>query len=287
MSVSTNLVHTNAGWMLRIAWRKIASRDFAGAREALDAGRRLDPGDARVEAYTAVVLANSGNAAEANGFFRTALALEQARLRLDEGKDSTALPRDPEELALLMKLRNLLAASLLDRQPQAALDYYGPNTVLARRITRPGRAAEMFGAMLPDPNAPTVPVPAPPNAAQLMAEAYNGTGRALKALGRTQEAMQEFQLAIDLTGKPGVPGVGSSRPGDTNFSGNAGGGVAAEAFLEMTKTALARGDCQAASQAMSRGTEARFPPQMANEANQLQFQIARCYEQSRNRYRSR
>ena len=46
-------------------------------------------------------------------------------------------------------------------QPQAALDYYLPNAGLARRITRGGRAAQMFGAMAPDPAAPTVPVPAP------------------------------------------------------------------------------------------------------------------------------
>ncbi len=278
MSVTTNLVHTNAGWMLHLAWRKITGRDLAGARAALEAGRRLDPEDARLAAYMGVLLGQQGNAAEAAAASRMALALEEARLRLDDWKEGAALPRDPEELALLMKMRNLLAASRLDQEPQAALDYYGPNTVLARRITRAGRAAEMFGAMLPDPDAPAVPVPAPPHAVQLMAEAHNGAGRALKALGRTQDALQQFQLAIDLTAKPGIPGVGSSRPGDTNFGGDAGGGVAAEAFLETVKTALARRDCAAAAQAIQRGTQARFPPHMRNEVNQLQFDIARCYQ---------
>src|SRR5262249_17443565 len=134
------------------------------------------------------------------------------------------------------------------------------------------------GAMLPDPGAPSLPVPTPPNAAQLMAEAYNGAGRALKALGRTQEAMQQYELAVDLTRKPGIPGVGSSRRGDTNFAGDAEGGVPSAAFIEMVKTALANGDCQAAAQAMSRGTEARFPRDKAAEVNGLQFDIARCYQ---------
>lgn len=63
-----------------------------------------------------------------------------------------------------------------------------------------------------------------------MAEAYNGAGRALKAL------RPQYQAAIELTAKPGVPGVGSGRPGDTNFGGNAQG-VTAESFIELMKAA--------------------------------------------------
>jgi hypothetical protein len=176
-----------------------------------------------------------------------------------------------------MKLRNVLAAGLLARQPEAALEYYLPNAGLARRITRGGRAAQMFGAMAPDPAAPALPVPAPPNAAALMAEAHNGAGRALKTLGRAQEAAQQYQAAIELTAKPGVPGVGSGRPGDTNFGGDAQG-VTADAFIELAKAALARGDCQGAAQTMSRATEARFPPDRREEANRLQLAIARCFQ---------
>jgi hypothetical protein len=138
----------------------------------------------------------------------------------------------------------------------------------------------MFGAMVPDPAAPAVPVPAPPNAAALMAEAHNGAGRALKALGRPQEAAQQYQAAIDLTAKPGVPGVGSGRPGDTNFGGNAQG-VAAESFIELVKAALGRGDCQGAAQTMSRAIEARLPPDRRAAANRLQVEIARCFQSRR------
>jgi Tfp pilus assembly protein PilF len=282
MSVVTNLVHTSAGWMLRTAWRKLVARDQAGARAALDAARRLDPVDARVAAYTGVWLADQGNAAGAEAAYRVALALEQARLRMDEGQGGAALPREhADELATLMKMRNVLAAAHLQREPQVALDHYLPNTLLARRITRAGRGTQMFGAMLPEPGAPAVPVPAPPNAAQLMAEAHNGAGRALKALGRPQDAMQQFQAAIDLTRKPGMPGVGSGRPGDTNFAGDAGGGAVAEATLEMVKTALARGDCEGASQAMTRGGGPGLTPAMRQELNRLQFDVARCYNERR------
>ncbi|HKW94307.1 MAG TPA: tetratricopeptide repeat protein, partial [Methylomirabilota bacterium] len=280
MSVTTNLVHTNAGWMLRAAWRKVGARDLAGARATLDAARRLDPTDARVPAYRGALLAREGDAAGAAAAYRVVLALEQARLRMDEGKDGVALPREAEELATLMRARNVLAGALLERQPQAALEYYVPNTKLAARITRGGRAAQMFRAMAPDPDAPAIPVPAPPNAAQLMAEAFNGAGRALKALGRTQEAMQEYQAAIELTAKPGVPGVGSSRPGDTNFAGNAQG-VTAESFIELVRASLQRGDCQGAAATMRRATEARFPPDKREEANRLQFEIARCFQSHR------
>jgi tetratricopeptide (TPR) repeat protein len=281
MSITTNLVHTNAGWLLRMAWRKVMARDVPGVRAALEEARRLDPTDARTPAYVGALLAREGNEGGATAAYRVALALEQARLRLDEGKEGAALPREAaEELATLMKMRNLLAAGLLERQPQAALEYYLPNTGLARRITRGGRAAQMFGAMVPDAAAPAVPVPAPPNAAALMAEAHNGAGRALKALGRPQEAAQQYQAAIDLTAKPGVPGVGSGRPGDTNFGGNAQG-VAAESFIEVVGAALARGDCQGAAQTMSRATEARLPPDRRAEANRLQLEIARCFQSGR------
>ena len=44
-----------------------------------------------------------------------------------------------------------------------------------------------------------------------------GAGARAVRAGRTREAAQQYQFAIDLTRKPGVPGVGSSRPGDINF----------------------------------------------------------------------
>ena len=48
MSLTVNLVQASAGWMLRTAWRKIADKDVAGARAALDAAKTLDPEDARL-----------------------------------------------------------------------------------------------------------------------------------------------------------------------------------------------------------------------------------------------
>jgi hypothetical protein len=139
----------------------------------------------------------------------------------------------------------------------------------------------MFGAMLPDPAAPAIPVPAPPNAAYLMAEAHDGAGRGLKALGRAAEATAQFEAAVDLTRKPGVPGVGSGRPGDTNFAGDAGQGVAAGSILELARARLAAGDCQGAARMMRRGTDARFPVDLRESANALQREIARCFQRTR------
>ena len=50
----------------------------------------------------------------------------------------------------------------------------------------------------------------------LVGGAPGAGARAVRA-GRAREATQQYQFAIDLTRKPGVPGVGSSRPADTSF----------------------------------------------------------------------
>jgi len=47
--------------------------------------------------------------------------------------------------------------------------------------------------------------------------AHLARARELLRAGRTREAAPQYQFAIDLTRKPGVPGVGSSRPADTSF----------------------------------------------------------------------
>ena len=220
MSVTTNLVHTNA---------RLAAADGVaeGRRQGSSRGparhwpqrvastrstRGCPPMPARCR--------QEGNAAEGAVFYRVALALEQARLRLDEqAKEGVALPREAEELAIA------------DEDAQRA----------GRAVPRPpapGRARLLRAehACSPDasrgrgapprcsarccriPGAPPVPVPEPPNAAQLMAEAYNGAGRLLKALGRTQDAMREFQQAVDLTHKPGNPWRGERPPPATPIS---------------------------------------------------------------------
>jgi hypothetical protein len=53
--------------------------------------------------------------------------------------------------------------------------------------------------------------------------------------------------------------------------------VAAEATLETVKAALARGDCEGAAQAITRGSGPGWTPQMRQEINRLQFEIARCH----------
>jgi hypothetical protein len=50
----------------------------------------------------------------------------------------------------------------------------------------------------------------------------------------------------------------------------------------VTRAALARGDCQAAADTMRRATStSRFPPEKREEANKIQFEIARCFQSRR------
>jgi len=111
--------------------------------------------------------------------------------------------------------------------------------------------------------------------------AHLAQARELLRAGRTREAAPQYQFAIDLTRKPGVPGVGSSRPGDTSFAGDVGVRVAADAFIEVTRAALAHGDCQGAADTMRRATSALIAPERREEANKIQFEIARCFQSRR------
>ena len=74
-----------------------------------------------------------------------------------------------------------------------------PGAVWAEGLRGPGEPAEMFEAMLPQANAPAIPVPAPENAATVMGEVALDYGKALKALGRVDDAMAQFLLVADFS----------------------------------------------------------------------------------------
>ena len=174
MSVTTNLVHTNAGWLLRTAWRKVMARDVPGARAALEDARRLDPTDARVPAYVGRparpgrqrggrgdgrvpggARARAGAAPPGRGQGGRRAAARGGGGAGHPDEDAERARGGPARAAAAGRARVLPA----ERGPRRA----GSRAAAAR--------AQMFGAMMPDPAAPAVPVPAPPNAAALMAEA--------------------------------------------------------------------------------------------------------------------
>jgi|HubBroStandDraft_5_1064220.scaffolds.fasta_scaffold1329254_1 hypothetical protein len=67
----------------------------------------------------------------------------------------------------------------------------------------------MFAAMLPRANAQPVPVPAPENAATVMGEVALDYGKALKAAGRTDDAMAQFLIVADFGFKKDMANIGN------------------------------------------------------------------------------
>ena len=275
--VVNRFFQTTAAPMLERAWNEIARTAWQGASQSLDRARQLDPVDARVPAYLGVTLQGAGRSEEAVATTRVALALEEARVRLDEppGPVHRLLPRDIQDLGLAIGVRERLAARDAERgQAASALALYRANTVTAR--FRPGwPAAQMFSAMLPDPRTPQGMKPSPVNGATLVAASHMAAGRLLKAAGQTREAGQEFAAAAALGPQPGSlrPRVGTGG-GDSNFGGEAGM-PSGEALIELAREHLEMGDAARASQYLNAATQTPLSPEARRKVNELQMAIAR------------
>ena len=246
LNATMNLVETSCGWLLHQAWRAINAGNIPAISKALDAARQSDPSDGRVAAYTAVFAQMTGNQPEAQAQLRVALAVEEAKLRLDStGVAGVNLPRDMQQVALNLRMRDILGRPLIAANPGAAVALLEPGAVWAQRTPRSGRTAQMFGAMLPQWNAPAIPVPAPENAATVMGEVTLDYGKALKAAGRAGDALPQFQLVASFGWTPGIVGIVNGN-GQTNLEDLAPARVADDARLQVAKIRKDQGDCKGA-----------------------------------------
>ncbi|HVW04931.1 MAG TPA: tetratricopeptide repeat protein [Vicinamibacterales bacterium] len=278
-AIERQLINTTAAPLLRLAWTRIAKTAWSGATGYLTRARQLDPEDARVPAYLAVTLDQQGKTAEAATAFREAIALEDARLRLDEpdNRQGAPLTRDPIDFGLIMRARMRLAAPLeRANQSAAAVDLYLANAAVRTRVSRSDYSRQMFTAMFPD-DQPTngAVVPAPVNAATMLAQSSLAAGKALRALGRKDEAQQQFLAAASFVPAPGamIPRIGNAR-GDTNFGDQATAG-SGEALVELAKTFLEAGQVDQAQRYLQAATNAGIPDSLRNDVNQMNFAIAR------------
>ncbi|MDR4506984.1 MAG: hypothetical protein MRJ65_01890 [Candidatus Brocadiaceae bacterium] len=269
-AVAWQLFQTTSAPLLRRVWNNVGGLGWASLTEDLQRARRLDPADARGTAYLSAAKANMGQKKEAMAFCHVAAALEQARLLLDEQGVAQSWPRGAGDLALLMQAHHLLAVMANTAgKADAALAHFEASSKLAGRYPVDGIAALMFGAMLPDPNAPTVPAPAPVNGATLAAEGYVGAARALQKRGRTDEAQRYFQAAAAMTRAYGdlTPNVGTGR-GDSNFGGLAEG-ASAEALVELARADIKSRDYKAAFEKLQSATQAKPSRELRGEINRM------------------
>ncbi len=276
--LAANLIQTTVAPLLRLAWNRTEKTAWQGAKGYLDRARAIDPEDARIAAYRGVVLEAEDKPEEAAIAYRVALALEEARLALDEPRVPKGAPlgRDAMDFGLAIQARFHLArlAEQAGNQPDA-LAHYQAVLGYEQRMSRGFESRQMFTAMWPDqqPEKGAVVI-APKNAATLIADAHLRTGKLLAATGRHDESIKHFRIAA-LYGPfkmAGIPQIGNAK-GDTNFSGIAGA-PAAEAQFYLAKELMTKGDLQGAQQVLYEAGR-NLPDHLRGQLNELNMAMAR------------
>ena len=283
-AIARQLIHTTAAPLLRLAWDQITKTAWQGAKGRLVAARQLDPVDARIPAYLGVALEEEGKTKEAIAAFWVALALEEARLRLDDHSinSETILTRNPFDFGLAIQVRSHLARFLEQTGKQKeGLELYLDALSYEPRMALGWESRQMFTAMLPDqePEKGAV-MPVPVNAATLIADVRLRAGKLLAAMGEQDDAIRQFSAAAQLGPQrmAGIPMMGTAK-GDTNFGGLAGA-PASEASLYLAQALLAKGDADGASRALYE-VGRTIPEHLRNDLNQLNMAIARVQSQQR------
>jgi len=278
--IAANLVQTTVGPLLRMAWKSTDKTAWQAAKGYLARASQLDPEDARIPAYLGVVLESDEKREEAAAAYRMALALEEARVQLDEQKPETAstLGRDALEFGLAIQARFHLAklAEQGGKQTEALAQY---QAVLGyeKHMSRGFESREMFTAMWPDqqPDKGAV-VMAPKNAATLVADAHLRTGKILSAMGKHDESIEHLRVAA-MYGPlkmAGMPQIGNAK-GDTNFSGIAGA-PAAEAQFYLAKELMTKGDLKGAQSVLYEAGR-NLPDDLRRQLNELNHAMARLH----------
>lgn len=248
--VFSNLFQTTAAPLLRMAWRNAEKTAWQAAKGYLVRAWQVDPEDARIPAYLGVIAEADGKTDEATAYYRTALALEEARLQLDEQTPETGalLGRDALEFGLATQARFHLAGPLQQKgKQQEALIHYQAVLGYEKRM-RPGfESEEMFSALWPDqqPEGGSLVV-GPNNAATLIADAHLQTGKIHSAMGKHDESVKHLRTAAMFgpLRMAGTPQIGDGY-GHTNFGGLAGV-PAKEAQILLAKELIAQGDAKGA-----------------------------------------
>jgi len=213
--LATPLEHTTAAPKLQTAWTETVRTAWKSATETLDAAAQIDPTDARVPAYRAIVaVGRGGDAATATRERRAALALEEAKLQLMGG---TPLRVDDVALAMAVRIQ------------QASLESALVNAQLEARFDKLALIEFAPTALLPDPTSDPNKVPESPTFASLLAWSHLGAGRALLALSKPAEALKEYRVVLAY--EAGWPATAEGRETVKTPCGWAQLGLAEAAFV--------------------------------------------------------
>lgn len=273
--VAVNLIETTAGPLLAGTWNLVNKTKFRSAREALVRSGDIDVADGRVPAYLGVVAAAEENPEEAVVWFKTALALERARLQLEGKSLSNGAPQrelQPADYGLYLGVAWRLAGTYLAAErPAEAKDLMGQCLSLAQRVPRRDYPVDIPSALLPDAERDPNTVPEAENALSLIAWLHVLAGQALVMLGDNDGAIAV--LAPVHTFEPMLQnGVGVTRlRGPFVYSS-----------LHLARAYLAKGDLQKAqqyAQLLPRKRHGVGPslgpfPELEEEGSRLQEQIA-------------
>lgn len=274
--IFTGLFHTTAAPLLRMAWKSAEKTAWQATKGFLVRAAQIDPEDARIPAYLGVINDGEGNAEEAAASYRMALAMEEARLQLDEQKPDTgaSLGRDALEFGLAIQARFHLAKLAQQKgQQQEALAHYHAVLGYAKRMSPGFESREMFSALWPDQQPENgALVVGPNNAATLIADAHLQTGKILSAMGKHDESVEHFRTVAMLgpLKMAGMPQIGDGY-GNTNFGGNAGV-PAKEAQILLAKELIAEGDAEGA-QAILFEAGTGVPEHLRKEINEINMKM--------------
>ncbi|MCW5798407.1 MAG: tetratricopeptide repeat protein [Nitrospira sp.] len=276
--IAANLVQTTVAPLLRQAWKRAEKTAWQGAKSYLARAYPIDPEDARIPAYLGVIHEGDDQRDEAAANYRTALALEEARLQSDElnGDAGTPLGRDALEFGLAIQARFHLARLAEQAGQQTdALTHYQAVLGYETRMKPGFESRQMFTAMWPDqqPEKGAL-VMAPKNASTLVADAHVRAGKLLAAMGNHDESIEHFRAAARYgpLRMAGMPQIGNGR-GDSNFAGLAGA-PAAEAQFYLAKELMAKGDLKGAQQVLYEAGRT-LPDDLRGQLNELNMAMGR------------
>jgi tetratricopeptide (TPR) repeat protein len=200
------LRETTAAPELKAAWEEAMRTAWRSSGEALDRAAALDPADARVPAFRSAVLVQTQQPVEADRARRAAIALEEARAKLTGDSYFSSQPTalggiDAQDAALILLLRLRSGESdIAAGRNERAVEILRANVAIEQRMNRDQIVQLAPSAMLPEPHTGPTVVPEAPTIASVIAMSRIGLGRAYQALGRPNDAREQYQAVRGYMG---------------------------------------------------------------------------------------